>query len=106
MVIFSRHGAKLMSSVARILRILPIPVVALALGVLHADMITFEDLPDVYFYNGGGQNIGSFYSGIVFGPNVTGLSVTRFGGYDDSGFPPHSGDVVIWDASDPTITIS
>jgi len=37
---------------------------------------------------------------------VTALSVTQFGGYDNTGFPPHSGDVVIWDATDPTITIS
>ena len=67
---------------------------------------TFEDLPDAYFFSGGNQNIGSFYSGLTFGPDVTGLSVSRFGGYDNSGFPPHSGDVSIWDASDATITIS
>lgn len=67
---------------------------------------TFEDLPDAYFYSSGDQNIGSYYAGITFGPNVTGLSVSRFGGYDDSGFPPHSGDVVIWDATDATINIS
>jgi hypothetical protein len=69
-------------------------------------VITFEDLPDAYFFGGGDQNIGNFYSGITFGPDVTGLSVSRFGGYDNSGFPPHSGDVVIWDASDATINIS
>lgn len=73
---------------------------------LVGDTLTFEDLPDAYFFNGGDQNIANFYAGLTFGPNVTGLSVSRFGGYDDSGFPPHSGDVVIWDASDPTITIS
>jgi hypothetical protein len=73
---------------------------------LYADTITFEGLPDTYFFNGGDQNIGTYYSGITFGPDVTALSVTDFGGYDNTGFPPHSGDVVIWDASDPTITIS
>jgi hypothetical protein len=72
----------------------------------YANIITFEDLPDANFFNGGGQNIGTFYSGITFGPDVTGLSVSRFGGYDDAGFPPHSGDVVIWDAADATINIS
>lgn len=73
---------------------------------LAGDTLTFEDLPDAYFFNGGDQNIGGFYNGITFGPDVTGLSVSRFGGYDDTGFPPHSGDVAIWDASDPTVTIS
>jgi hypothetical protein len=73
---------------------------------VHADVITFEDLPDAYFFSAGDQNIGTFYPGITFGPNVTALSVSRFGGYDDAGFPPHSGDVVIWDATDATITIT
>ncbi len=69
-------------------------------------IITFENLPDAYFFSSGGQNIGNFYSGVNFGPDVTGLSVSRFGGYDNAGFPPHSGDVVIWDAADPTIDIT
>ena len=73
----------------------------------QADIVyTFEDLPEAYFFSAGDQNIGNFYSGIDFGPNVTALSVSQFGGYDSSGFPPHSGDVVIWDATDATITIS
>lgn len=71
-----------------------------------AGVVDFEGLPDAYFFSSGGQNIGTFYSGLTFGPNVTGLSVSRFGGYDDSGFPPHSGDVAIWDAFDSTISIN
>ena len=81
----------------------------LAAGCLSASagtVYTFEDLPDAYFFSSGDQNIGTYYSGINFGPDVTGLSVSRFGGYDSSGFPPESGDVVIWDATDATITIS
>lgn len=70
-----------------------------------AVFIDFESLPDAYFYSGGDENIGSLYPGITFGPNVTGLSVSRFGGYSSSAFPPHSGNVVIWDASDATINI-
>src|SRR5581483_7274793 len=31
---------------------------------------------------------------------------SRFGGYDNSAFPPHSGDVAIWDAADSTITLT
>lgn len=81
-------------------------VVALAAARLQAGVLTFEDLPDAYLFSGGGQNIGTLYSGITFGPNVTGLSVTRFGGYGSDAFPPHSGDVAIWDATDSTITIS
>lgn len=71
-----------------------------------ASIFTFEDLPDAYFFSGGDQNIGGYYGGIMFGPDVTALSASRFGGYDNSGFPPNSGDVVIWDADDSTITIS
>jgi hypothetical protein len=77
-----------------------------AAGTANAGVVTFEDLPGVYFFGGGGQNIGNFYPGITFGPNVTGLSGSRFGGYASDAFPPHSGDVVIWDATDPTITIT
>jgi hypothetical protein len=43
---------------------------------------------------------------VTFGPYVTGLSVSRFGGYDDSGFPPESGDVVVWSAFDDPMTLS
>jgi hypothetical protein len=68
--------------------------------------INFEDLPDAYFFSSGGQNIDDFYTGVTFGPYVTGLSVSRFGGYDDSGFPPHSGDVVIWSPFDDPMTVS
>jgi hypothetical protein len=70
-----------------------------------AVVINFENLPDTYFFSAGDQNIGSFYPGVTFDPDVTALSVSRFGGYDNSGFPPHAGDVVIWDATDPAITI-
>ena len=52
------------------------------------------------------MNVGSFYLGLTFGPDVTGLSVTRFGGYNDAGFPPHSGDVVVWSAFDFDTTIT
>jgi hypothetical protein len=75
-------------------------------SLFGSTVYTFEDLPDAYFFSSGDQNIGSFYTGITFGPDVTGLSVSRFGGYDDSGFPPHSGDVVITDVADATINIS
>ncbi len=89
-------------------RLVLIVICSLIIGVpkASADTITFETLPDANFFSSGGQNIGSFYSGVTFGADVTGLSVTRFGGYGDAGFPPHSGDVVIWSAFDPDVTIS
>ncbi len=88
-------------------RAIPISVLVglIFLSTAHAEVITFEDLPDADFFGAGNQNIGNFYPGITFGADVTGLSVTRFGGYASAAFPPHSGDVVVWDASDATITI-
>jgi len=86
--------------------ILLLTLAAFCLSASATTVYTFEDLPDAYFFSSGDQNIGAFYAGITFGPNVTALSVSRFGGYDSSGFPPESGDVVIWDASDATIDIS
>jgi probable HAF family extracellular repeat protein len=71
-----------------------------------ASAISFEDLPDAYFFNVGDQNIGTFYPGLTFGPDVTALSASRFGAYDDLAFPAHSGDVVVWDASDPAVTVT
>ncbi len=85
----------------------PLLVTALLIfaGLAQASVIDFESLPDANFFSAGDQNIGSYYSGITFGPVVTALSISRFGGYDNLAYPPHSGDVVVWDASDPTITI-
>jgi hypothetical protein len=97
-----RHTCRLSTvSVAAVLYAL-----LLVTGTTASTVINFEDLPDAYFYSSGDENIGTYYSGITFGPDVTALSVSRFGGYDSSGFPPHSGDVAIWDATDATINIS
>ena len=71
----------------------------------QASTINFEDLSNQYFFSAGGQNIDNFYTGVTIGPGVTALSVSRFGGYPNSSFPPHSGDVAVWDAQNPTITI-
>jgi hypothetical protein len=66
----------------------------------------FTDLPNSYFFNDSAQNIGTYYAGYTFGPNVTALSVSRFGGYNSAAYPPHSGDVAIWDPYDPVITLA
>jgi len=73
---------------------------------LHAGILTFENLPDANFFSDAGVNIGTLYAGVTFGPGVTGLSVTRFGGYNEAAFPPHSGDVVVWSPFDFDTTIA
>ena len=79
---------------------------SLCLPLSAQTAITFSDLPNANFFSSGGQNIGTFYSGLSFGPNVTGLSASRFGGYAAAAFPPNTGDVAIWDSSDPTISVA
>jgi hypothetical protein len=73
----------------------------------YADMVVlnFEDLPDANLFSSGGQNIGGLYSGVTFGPYVTGLSVSRFGGYDNAAYPTHSGDVAVWSVFDNDTTL-
>ena len=85
-----------------------VPLVALLSSAIFAQptTVTFADLPDSRFFNGGGQNIGAFYRGFTLGPNVTALNATRFSGYNSAAYPSHAGDVVIWDAKDSTITVS
>jgi hypothetical protein len=77
-------------------------------GTLSASstvFLDFENLPDAYFFSSFGLNIGDYYPGVTFSPYVTGLSVSRFGGYDDAAYPPHSGDVVVWSAFDDPMTL-
>ena len=69
-------------------------------------LIDFEDLPDAYFFSSGGQNIADYYAGVTFGPYVTGLSVSRFGGYDNVAYPTHSGDVAVWSVFDNDTTLA
>ena len=66
-----------------------------------ADILDFEGLPSTYMFLGGGQNVGSYYSGVTLGPNVTGLDLTG-----STAYPPHSGSIVLWDPFDLTVTIS
>ena len=72
-----------------------------SLGVAGEFVIDFEDLPSTYMFLGDGENIGSFYSGVTFGPNVTGLDLSG-----STAFPPHSGSIAVWDPLDLTVTIS
>jgi hypothetical protein len=76
-------------------------VLLLFMSAATADDVDFENLPSTYMYLGDGQNIGSFYAGVAFGPNVTGLDLSG-----STAFPPHSGSIAVWDPFDLTVTIS
>jgi probable HAF family extracellular repeat protein len=68
----------------------------------RADVITFDNLPDEYLFTGGGQNIGSYYPGVTFGPSVTGLDLTGSTAFP----PPFGGSIVAWDPTDDPVTIA
>lgn len=78
-----------------------IALLLLLASTSSAAVIDFESLPNDYMFLGGGQNIGSYYSGVTFGPNVTGLDLTG-----NSAYPPHSGSIAVWDPYDITVTIT
>lgn len=75
---------------------------AAALSVARAGTITFEDMPDAYLFYGGQTNFGNYWAGINFGPSSTILDSVR-GGYNSSGYPPHSGTSVLFSISTPYI---
>ncbi len=64
-----------------------------------ATLLDFEDLPDAHLFSGGDQNIGTFYAGLTFGPDVMGL-VSGID-LDPFAYPPHSGNNVIF-TDDPS----
>ncbi|MBD3233664.1 MAG: S8 family serine peptidase [candidate division Zixibacteria bacterium] len=74
------------------------------LGEGGGGMVDFEDVPEQYWYFGGGQNLGGFYSGLNFGSSVTILESQVYG-YNDTGYPPHSGYQVAFTADVPTIRV-
>lgn len=55
--------------------------------------LSFEGLPDKYNYAYGNENIGNYYPGVNIGPHVV-IADAVIGGYNDSGYPPHSGNAV------------
>jgi hypothetical protein len=66
--------------------------------------IDFEGMPQTYWYFGGQQNFGNYWGGAFFGPQSTILEKTVFG-YNSSGYPPHSGDAVLFSISIPHIKL-
>jgi hypothetical protein len=67
-----------------------------------AGVITFEDMPQSYWYNGGQQNFGNYWQGVNFGPASTILEDQVYG-YNSSYYPPHSGHAVLFSITVPSI---
>jgi len=65
-------------------------------------LLDFEGLPDTYYFYGGNQNLGSYYPGVNFGPDAVILDKVIYG-YNDTGYPPHSGNAVIRPYTDPMV---
>lgn len=68
-----------------------------------AGTIDFEDMPQDYWYYGGQQNFGSYWAGVDFGPDATILEDQIYG-YNDDGYPPHSGHAVLFSIASSSIT--
>lgn len=66
------------------------------------NVVNFDGLSEHYWYNGDNQNLGDFYSGVSFGPHSTILEAAVYG-YNDDGYPPHSGDAVLFTPTEPSI---
>lgn len=62
-------------------------------SALGLTTLNFEGLPDANYYYGGHQNIGGYYPGVTFGPDAVILDKVIYG-YNDYGYPPHSGNAV------------
>lgn len=62
--------------------------------------IDFEGVPDQFLYEIGNQNLGDYYPGLFFSPDVTLLDIVR-DGYNNSGYPPHSGTAVAFSYTNP-----
>ncbi|MCD4678082.1 MAG: PEP-CTERM sorting domain-containing protein [Desulfobacula sp.] len=69
---------------------------------VSAGTIDFENMPQEYWYHGGQQNFGNYWQGVYFGPDSTILEDEVFG-YNDTGYPPHSGHAVLFSISTPRI---
>ena len=64
-------------------------------GTSHAlTVLDFEGIPDTYWYMAGAQNLGDYYAGVTFSTDAVILESTVYG-YNDYGYPPHSGDAVL-----------
>lgn len=70
----------------------------------YAVTLDFEGVPLTYYYLGGNLNLGNFYPGVNFGPDATILDYVIYG-YDCGGYPPHSGNAVLFSGTLPYIDV-
>ena len=70
-------------------------------NVSSANVIDFENVPTTYYFRDGNQNLGHYYPGVSFGPDVTVLDKVIYG-YVSAYYPPHSGNCVIVSPSHDT----
>ena len=77
-------------------------ILALSAMPVFAGTIDFEDMPTAYWYYGGQTNFGNYWEGVFFGPDSTILENQVYG-YNDSGYPPHSGHAVLFSIDTPYI---
>lgn len=86
-------------------------VAGLALGVSVlfsslpgvAGVIDFENVPQTYWFNAAGHNLGNYYEGVTFGTTAVILENQVYG-YNDPSYPPHSGHAVLFGSGDSQIT--
>jgi hypothetical protein len=72
--------------------------------VVYAGTIEFENMPELYQYGYGHQNFGNYWQGVNFSPDSTVLDTNWPNDYYNySGYPPHSGDAVLFSYSTPYI---
>ncbi len=66
--------------------------------------IDFEGMPEEYQYGYGHQNFADYWEGVWFGPDSTVLDRNwPLNYYNYTGYPPHSGDAVLFSYSTPYI---
>jgi hypothetical protein len=74
-------------------------LVLAAFNIAHGiTTVSFEGVPTTYYHLYGNQNLDGYYPGLNFGPDATILDRV-IGGYNDYGYPPHSGNAVLFTGS-------
>jgi len=70
-----------------------------------AGTIDFENMPDQYYYMSEHQNFGNYWAGVNFGPAATILDSAKYG-YNNTGYPAHSGTAVLFSYQLPNIDVT
>jgi hypothetical protein len=73
-----------------------------SVSLTDAGIITFEDMPEEYWYFGSNQNTSIYWEGVTFGPTATILESEEYY-YADDLYPQHSGTSVLFSDEVPYI---